>query len=118
MANPNIKDPAGIYGKTDAVVLTTSLGQVVANSAASGKIYKINDIRACNVSAGSVTLDVTLYRSSTHYYQAKDAAIYTAYSLVQQNKDECIWLEEGDAIYAKSNTANALHLTVSYEVWG
>jgi hypothetical protein len=118
MTNPNIKDPAGIYGETDVVVLTNTLTQIVANTSNSGFVYKINAVRGCNVTASQATMDVSLYRSTTHFYQCKDAVVESTFALIPQNREEYIWLKEGDALYAKANANSTIHLTISYERMG
>lgn len=115
MASPNIKDPSAIYTETDVAVLTATLAQIVLNPVNSGQSYKINLIKGCNVTSGQVTMDVTIFRSSSHFYQCKDAGVDAAYTLIAVNRDEYFWLEEGDAIYAKASTASAVNMTVSYE---
>lgn len=115
MAAPNLKSPTTITGKTVAYNCTTSLASVLSNGGSSGKVLKINTIRAANLTTTGVSVDVTLYRGSTHYYIV-DAATAPPYSsLVILNKEEYFYLEEGDAIYAKSSAGTSVDLILNYE---
>ncbi len=62
MAAPNIVNVSTITGKTTYAALTTTLTTVLlANSASSGKVFKINSIMISNVdgtSAADVTIDI------------------------------------------------------------
>ena len=42
MAAPNIVNVATITGKTSVLTVTTSATAIVTNSAASGKVFKVN----------------------------------------------------------------------------
>ena len=60
MANPNIVNVTDIRGKTAVVDLsTTNATLVVENTAASGKVFKINSLIVSNVD-GSVAANVTV----------------------------------------------------------
>ena len=117
MAAPNLRSPSTVTGKTAASGLTTSLTEVLANAAASGKLLKINTVRVANVDSGSasVSADISVYRSSTHRYLIKGAAVTAGKALVVSDKNEYVYLEEGDALYAKATSANGLDLTINYE---
>lgn len=116
MAAPNLRSPSTVTGKTVAYAVTTSLASVLSNAAASNKLLKVNTIRCANVDASvSATLDVTLFRSATHTYFLKNASISPGQALVVSDKNEYIYLEEGDALYAKASLANDLELTINYE---
>lgn len=115
MAAPNLKAPSTIYGKSVGASVTTSLAAVLTNAAASGKVYKVNTIRAGNVTSGGATLDVTFYRGSTHTYIVKNADVGPSTFFVINDKNEYIYLEEGDSIYAKANVGTTIDLLINYE---
>lgn len=116
MAAPNLKTPTTITGKTALYSCTTSLAAALSNASSSGKLLKVNVIRAANVAASSsVTLDVTIYRGSTHTYLAKAFSISASSSLITLDRNEFIYLEEGDAIYAKASASSSVDLTITYE---
>lgn len=64
MAAPNLLSPTTVTGKTATAELGTSLASVIQNTASSGKVLKINTIRAANIGAGAVTTDLAFVRSS------------------------------------------------------
>lgn len=115
MAAPNLKQPVTITGKTALYEVTTSLASALSNGAASGKVLKVNTIRAANLLTTGVKVDVTIYRGSTHYYVIETADVAPASALVVSDKNEYIYLEEGDSLYAKASTASGIHLIVNYE---
>lgn len=116
MAAPNLRSPSTITGKTKPYAVTASLAEILANPAASGKVFKVNTIRCANVDpAVSVNLTLTLYRSSTHTNFIKNAPIYPATALILSDKNEYIYLEENDALYAQASLASKLELTLNYE---
>ena len=116
MSNPNIVNVTTIYGNTAVQSVTTSPAAIVSNSAASGKIYKINSLIVANVdgsNAASITVEV--YRSSTSYYIAKTIPIAANASLVVICKDNGIYLLEGDSIRCTASANSDLQATCSYE---
>lgn len=116
MAAPNLKAPSTITGKTAAYSCTSSLAAALSNSAASNKVLKVNTIRAANIDATSAfSIDLTVYRSSTHTYLASAISVPVNSTLLLLSKEEYLYLEEGDAIYAKGSTSGKIDLTISYE---
>lgn len=115
MAAPNLKSPTTITGKTAVYACTASLASALANGAASGKVLKVNTVRAANVATTAGTIEVTLYRSSNHTEIVKTAQVPINSSFVVLNRDEYLYLEEGDAIYAKANATSTIDLIVTYE---
>lgn len=116
MAAPNLKQPTTITGKTATYSCTSSLASALSNAAASGKVLKVNTIRAANIDATSAfSVDITVYRSSTHTYIANAISVPVSSTLLVLSKEEYLYLEEGDAIYAKANTSGKIDLTISYE---
>jgi hypothetical protein len=115
MAAPNLRLPTTIIGKTATYSCTTSLASALANSAASSKVLKVNTLRATSVSAVSASLEVTFFRSATHSYIIKNVSISPGTFLVIIDKNEYIYLEEGDAIYAKASAASSIDITINYE---
>lgn len=116
MANPNIKNPTGIYGDSVPYVCTTTLAQVVANAAASGTVVKVNLIRATNVTGTAATIDISLFRTSTHTYLTFGAQVLPQTTVIAQNREEYWYLEEGDALFARASSNATVHLIVSFEV--
>lgn len=109
MAAPNIVNVATITGETAVLAVTTSATAIITNSAASGKVFKVNTLIVSNVD-GSNTVDITvdLYRSSTAYRIAYLITVPPKSSLTVLGKDTMIYLEEGDALrLTASNNSRA-----------
>lgn len=116
MANPNIINVATITGKTSVAVLTTSTTNLITNSAASGKIFKVNSLVVSNIStttSHSVTVD--LYRSSVAYRLASTLVVPANSTLIVIGKDSSIYLEESDTLRILANAASVVHAVTSYE---
>jgi len=123
MAAPNIKSPASIAtvtGKTAAYSCTRSLSAALTNSNASGKLLKVEAIRAANVLSGGGTtgVDISHYRGTTHTYLAYSVQIPAGSTLIILSREEYLYLEEGDAIYATSPDAAAVDVLITYEEIG
>lgn len=116
MAAPNLLSLTSLVGKTAVYKCTGSLAAALNNSAGSGKLLKVDSIRASNIDgSNSMDLDVTIYRSSAHTYLAMAVAVPAKSTLVVVSKEDFIYLEEGDSIYARSSTNAKIDLTISYE---
>ena len=118
MAAPNVVNVTSIYGKTVGAALGTSTGDVLVNTAGSGKLLKLNSIIVANVD-GSSNADVTVYfydlSATTPFHIAKSVEIPAKSTLVVLGKDAPIYLEEGDKIMALATAAGDLEIIVSYE---
>lgn len=118
MANPNIVNVTSIYGKTIGAAITTTTTDILTNSAASGKILKINTILISNVDGiNTASADVTFYDASatTGYYITDLVAVPAASTLKVITKDSSIYLEEGDKISAIASANGDLQIIISYE---
>ena len=114
MAAPNIVNVSTITGKTAVLAIGTSASAIVTNSAASGKVFKVNALYVANVdgvNAADVTVD--LFRSSTAYKIANTISVPADASLDVISK--AIYLEEGDALRLTASAANDLEAVCSYE---
>ena len=116
MANPNIVNVTTIYGNTAVQQVTTSATAIVTNSAASGKIYKLNGIIVANVDAtNTATLTVDLYRGSTAYRLINNVAISINTSYTPIDKTLSLYLLEGDSIRLTANANSRLEATATWE---
>jgi uncharacterized protein YajQ (UPF0234 family) len=114
MAAPNIVNVATIIGKTAVQNIGTSATDIVTNSAASGKVFKINALYVSNIDGTvNVTVDVDLFRSSTAYCIAKTITVPADSTLDVVSK--AIYLEEGDSLRLTASLANDLQAVCSYE---
>ena len=117
MAAPNIINASSIFGKTTAAGLTTSLTtSLLANSASSNKLLKINSIIVGNKD-GTDSADVTVswYDGSTDYYLASTVAVPADSTLIVLGKDAPIFLEEGQSLRGGASAASDLDVIISYE---
>lgn len=121
MAAPNIVNVSAIYGKTTYLTpANTTANVLLANSAASGKVFKINQIVAANVD-GTNAVDVTVAINSaaagsgTSYAIASTISVPADASLIVADKSTAIYLEEDKSIVVTSGTASKITYTISYE---
>lgn len=117
MAAPNIKNPSSIIGKTARVgITTTAVVSVLANSAASNKVLKINSIFCANVDGtNAVDISVSIYDGSTDRYLARLISIPADATQIVSSKSTYFYLEEGDSIRAIASAANDVDIVVGYE---
>lgn len=116
MAAPNIVAVTTIIGKSAVQAVTTSATAIVSNSAASGKVFKINSLTIANVD-GTNNADITvdLFRSSVAYRIANTITVPADASLVVISKDNAIYLEEGDSLRCTASANSDLEAVCSYE---
>jgi hypothetical protein len=114
MAAPNIVNVTSIYGKTAVQAVGTSATAIVTNSAASGKVLKVNALYVSNVDGtNNANLDVDLYRSSTAY-----RLVYTVVVPADSVLDvisKAFYLEEGDSLRLTASASGDLEAVCSYE---
>ena len=114
MAAPNIVNVSTITGKTAVQAVSTSATAIVTNSAASGKVFKVNALYVSNVDGtNNAEINVDLYRSSTAYHIAKTMVVPADATLDVISK--AIYLEEGDTLRLTANAASDLEAVCSYE---
>jgi hypothetical protein len=129
MANPNLLAATTASGTTTyytpggitAVVL-------LANAAASGQVFKINQIVAANVNGTSaVNATVSVYTNGavaqgsapsggTAYPIISTISVPASASLIVVDKTTAVYLMEGSSISVTSGTASGITYTISYEV--
>jgi len=117
MAAPNIVEATSIYGKTTAAGLTTSLTtSLLANSASSNKLLKINSIIVGNKDGtNNADATVSFYDGSTDYYLAYTITVPADSTLVVLGKDAPIFLEEGQSLRGGASAESDLDAIISYE---
>lgn len=114
MAAPNIVDVTTIIGKTAVQIVGTSASAIVTNSAASGKVLKVNALYVSNVDGtNNAEVNVDIFRSSTAYHIAKTIVVPADATLDVISKS--IYLEEGDTLRLTANATSDLEAVCSYE---
>tara|TARA_B100000287_G_C20615456_1_gene773829 strand:+ start:1251 stop:1619 length:369 start_codon:yes stop_codon:yes gene_type:complete len=117
MAAPNLVNVTTILGKTTGAALdTTTTTSLLANSASSGKVYKVNSIIVANVD-GTSAADVTVsfYNGSTDFHLAKTVTVPADSTLIVLGKDSPIYLEENHSIRGGASANSDLEIVISYE---
>ena len=114
MAAPNIVNVTTILGKTAVLAVTTSATAIVTNSAASGKVFKVNALYVSNIDGtNSADITVDIFRSSTAYRITSTIAVPADATLDVISKS--IYLEEGDALRLTASADSDLVAVCSYE---
>jgi hypothetical protein len=116
MAAPNLKSPTTILGRTARYAVTTSLAAALSNSAASGKVLKINSIFCANVDGvNAADISVSIFDGTTDRYIARTISVPADATQVLSTKETYFYLEEGDSIRALASAAGDLELVIGYE---
>lgn len=116
MAAPNIVNVSNIIGNTAVQSVTTSATAIVENSAASGKVYKLNCIVVSNIDASNVaTITVDLYRDTTAYKLVSNIPVAVNTSFTPIDKSLSLYLLEGDTIRLTANANSRLQAVCSWE---
>jgi len=129
MANPNITAVTSILGSTTYYTPSgTSAVVLLPNAAASGQVFKINQIVASNVNGSSaVNATVAIYSNGgvaqgsapaggTAYPIVSTVSVPASASLIVVDKTTAIYLMEGHSISITSGTASGITYTISYEI--
>jgi hypothetical protein len=120
MAAPNIVNVATITAKSLGAALGASSAVILANSASSGKVFKINNIVVTNID-GSAAADVTVeYNtaaagSGTSYRIASTISVPADASLIVTDKTTSFYLEENTSIKGFASATGDLEIFISYE---
>ena len=118
MAAPNLAPLAvsTITGKTDGYAVTTSLAAALSNSAASGKVFKINSVYCANVDgASSADITLTYYNGTTDFPIGSTITVPADATQVLVTRDAYIYLEEGDSLRAQASANGDLVVVIGYE---
>lgn len=128
MANPNIVAVTAIYGVTTYLTPSgTAAVVLLPNAAASGLVFKINQIVAANVNGTSaVDTTVAIYTngavaqggtpsSGTAYPIVSTVSVPADASLIVTDKTTGLYLMEGTSIIVTSGTASGITYSISYE---
>lgn len=116
MPNPNIVQVSDIRGKVVGLQATTSASTLVENTAASGKILKINTVTVANTTGTKYTTTVAVVKGGTTSYQlAPGIGVPGNATLTVVSKDTSLYLEEGDSITVLASNASSLEAICSYE---
>lgn len=120
MAAPNILGLTTATGKTTYLTpANTTANVLLANSASSGKVFKINQIIAANTTGtaanATIAVNTAAAGTGTSYSIAGAISVPANASLIIVDKTLQLYLEEDKSILATSGTSSAITYTVSYE---
>jgi len=128
MANPNIVNVTTILGTTTYLTPSATTAVVLLpNAAASGLVYKINQIVCANVNGTSaVNATVAIYTNGavaqgsapsggTAFPIISTISVPASASVIAVDKTTAIYLMEGTSITVTSGTASGITYTISYE---
>ena len=127
MANPNIVAVTTIYGTTTYYTPSgTTAVVLLANTASSGKVYKINQIVVANTTGSAANTTVSIYTNGavaqgsapsggTAYPVVSTVSVPANASLIAVDKTTAIYLQEGTSITVTSGTASGITYSISYE---
>lgn len=121
MAAPNIVNVATIVGKTTYLTpANTTANVLLANSASSNKVFKINMITAANVDGtnaadATVAINSAAAGSGTSYALVSTVTVPADATLVVTDKSSSFYLEEDKSIVVTSSAASDLTFVISYE---
>lgn len=111
MAEQNIANVTGIYGRTATSTLgTTESNQLVTIT---NTLIKINTAIASNISNASATVSL---RYGTDAYIAYEITVPPGSSIALIGKDTPVYLMESNLLKAKASASSSIDLVVSYEV--
>ena len=129
MANPNLLAATSALGTTTYLTPSVTTAVVLLpNAAASGQVFKINQIVATNVNGSSaVNATVSIYTngaqaqgnapsSGTAYPIASTISVPANAALIVVDKTTQVYLQEGTSITVTSGTASGITYSISYEV--
>lgn len=121
MAAPNIVNVISITGKTTYLTpANTTANVLLANSASSNKVFKINMITVANVD-GTASADATISintvsdGSGTSYPIISTVTIPPDATVIAIDKSTSFYLEENRSIVVTASSASDLTFVVSYE---
>ena len=121
MANPNIVSVNSIFGNTTGIALTTTLTTVLlANTSASGKVFKIESIMIANVdgtNAADVTVDwnTDAGGTGTSFALAATISVPADATLNLVDKNSSFYLMENQSIIGGASANSDLECIISYE---
>ena len=129
MANPNIAALTTLTGNTTYLTPSATTAVVLlANTASSGQVFRINQIVAANVNGvNAVDTTVSVYTNGgvaqgsapsggTAFPIASTVSVPADASLIVVDKTTAIYLQEGTSITVTSGTASGITYSISYEI--
>jgi hypothetical protein len=121
MANPNIINVTTLTGNTTYLTpANTTANTLLSNAAASGLVFKINQIVCANVNGTSavnatVSINNLAAGAGTNFPVISTIAVPASASVIAVDKTTAIYLMENSSIVVTSGTSSGITYTISYE---
>jgi hypothetical protein len=116
MAAPNLANVANIFGTSTAAALTTTTTTaLLTNSAASGKVFKVNTIYVTNISGSTATVTMDVFNGTTGFDIAFTLVVPVGATVVVVDRNSYIYLLEGWSIRGGASANSAIDTVISYE---
>lgn len=116
MANPNLTTLAALYGKASYLSVTTTITNILSNALSSNQLFKINAVMVTNTSTYPVTVTLRSLRLLTVVEIVSQLIVPPQTTIKLNNKNNFIYLEEGDTLQISSSHNDILKAVVSYEI--
>lgn len=100
------------YRKLSANVGTTSTS-VGSYTVGASTTTVVVGLTICNVSGGTINVDVSLFNGSTDYYIVKNAPISSGGALVPIGGEQKVIMATGDSIRVKSTASSSADVILS-----
>jgi hypothetical protein len=121
MANPNIINVTTLTGNTTYLTpANTTANTLLSNAAASGLVFKINQIVCANVNGTSavnatVSINNLAAGAGTNFPVISTISVPDSASVIAVDKTTAIYLMENSSIVVTSGTSSGITYTISYE---
>ena len=115
MAIPNIVNVATIHAETLVGDLTTTLTTTLVTGEAE-QVYKINVIRASNITSSDATVTFDVEVSGTHKIIANEITVPANSSVDIIDKNSSFYLQETDLLRGGASAGTTVDVMVSYEI--
>lgn len=117
MANPNTAYPTSVTVHSKTQAATTTLADILANAAASGKAIRVSAIYAANID-GANDADVTVSwvdASDGVGHLAKSITVAAQSTLIVTSRETAFYLNEDCQLRIQASANNDINVTVCYE---
>ena len=117
MAAPNLANVSTITGTAVGAALTATVTtSLLANSAASGTVIKVNGITVTNIAAASATVTMDFYNGTTGYRLAYTLLVPVGATVVVLDKNAYLYLPEGYSIRGGASAVSSIESVITYEI--
>lgn len=117
MANPNLANVAAGYGRMAFQNVANTFANIVVNSAASNTIVKVNSLFLSNYDASNVAnVTVNISNAGISYSVLTNVSIPLQSSLIAIDKNNSVYMEEGQYMQLKAHANNHVQAVISYDI--